>query len=137
MRTAFCSPGSFLPGSAIAFLMAACAVPADDVQVATMPMRDALDLSRQPAIPSTTRRSEFVPHLVTVTTPPGAPRPLLSAPDVRLAYLYEWVDLEGNKHFGEWVAIPVAGFNWIMSNGEHPPIDGSGGQAPPAREPQN
>ncbi len=59
---------------------------------------------------------------------------MLTAPDVRLAYLYEWIDTEGNKHFGEWVAIPVAGFDWIMSDGARQSLDGSTGDVAPAAE---
>jgi hypothetical protein len=114
--------------------LGACAVPATDVKVATMPMRSALDLTREPASAGIEPRREGMPHLVAANIPAGAPRPLLSTPDVRLAYLYEWVDAEGNKHFGEWVAIPVSGFDWIMSDGLRKPIDGRGAQATPAAE---
>jgi hypothetical protein len=123
-----------LASAAAALLLGACAVPATDVKVATMPMRSALELSRESSGASVPPRKDSVPHLVAADIPPGAPRPLLSAPDVRLAYLYEWVDGEGNKHFGEWVAIPVSGFDWVMSDGLHKPIDGRAAQPAPAME---
>jgi hypothetical protein len=116
-----------------AVLLAGCAVPATQVEVSTLPMRSAFELSRQAASPPAAA-ADPVPRLVPAPLPRGAQRPLLSAPDVRLAYLYEWIDTEGNKHFGEWVAIPVAGFNWIMNDGAHQALDGSTGDAAPAAE---
>jgi hypothetical protein len=63
------------------------------------------------------------------TAPPGAPQPVLAPPDIRMAYLYEWVDEEGNKHFGGWVAIPLAGFDWVMTDGSNPQLRDSGTDA--------
>jgi hypothetical protein len=119
--------------ASLCLALAACAIPATQVEVPTMPMRDALELSRSRP-PLEPAAGPELPRLVSANLPKGAPRPLLSTPDVRLAYLYEWVDAEGNKHFGEWVAIPVAGFDWIMSDGAHAAIDGSGAESAPARE---
>jgi hypothetical protein len=123
-----------IPVSLAATCLAGCAVPATQVKVPTMPMRDALELSRATVAAAPPPRADSLPHLVAANIPEGAPRPLLSAPDVRLAYLYEWVDGEGNKHFGEWVAIPVAGFDWVMSDGLRKSIDGSTPQPAPAIE---
>jgi hypothetical protein len=50
-----------------------------------------------------------------------------------MAYLYEWIDAEGNKHFGGWVAIPLVGFNWVMTDGSNAPLRHSGVDA---RQPQ-
>jgi len=64
------------------------------------------------------------------TPPPGGPlpsgisRPIVSLPDVRLAYLYEWVDAEGNRHFGAWVAIPLSPARWILPDGSTASLDG-------------
>lgn len=128
------SPLSLLAtGLWVVACLCACAVPATQVEVPTMSMRNALDLARQPS-PSAPAPPDPVPRLAPAPIPKGAPRPMLSSPDVRLAYLYEWVDAEGNKHFGEWVAIPVAGFDWIMSDGAQEAIDGSDGLVPPTQE---
>jgi hypothetical protein len=116
-----------------AAMLGACATPATQVEVPTLPMRDALEQARQQAI-LVPPRADPLPKLLAPVLPEGAPRPLLSTPDVRLAYLYEWVDFEGNKHFGEWVAIPVSGFDWIMSDGGREPLNGSTGGNPPAAE---
>ncbi len=96
-------------------------------------MQQALEIAREqgsgrPELPGRG------PQLVPGNLPIGAPLPLLSTPEVRMAYLYEWVDGEGNKHFGEWVAIPLGGFDWIMSDGVHATIDGGSGEAAPAVE---
>jgi hypothetical protein len=102
----------------------ACAVPATEVTVPTMPMHQALDLARIDASALSPPPRELS-RLAPATAPPGAQEPLLGVPEVRLAYLYEWIDPDGNKHFGEWVAIPVAGFNWIMNDGSRPPLEPS------------
>lgn len=102
-------------------LLNSCAVPATQVVVPTESMRDALQQAR------TAPRSDSVGelqlrHAARSAAPPGAPQPLLAPPDVRMAYIYEWVDNEGNKHFGGWVAIPVAGFDWVMTDGSSAPL---------------
>jgi len=99
-------------------LLAGCAIPATQVTVPTESMRDALQQARG------ARRTEPanempLRHQMRSTAPPGAPQPMLAPPDVRMAYLYEWVDAEGNKHFGGWVAIPLAGFDWVMTDGSN------------------
>lgn len=125
-RARFCA-------AAAAYALSACAVPATEVEVATMPMRTALDLTR-PNLPLGTQSGGGLPRLIEPTLPKGAERPLLSTPDVRLAYLYEWIDSEGNKHFGEWVAILVTGFDWIMSDGTHETMVKSAGPPAPSTE---
>lgn len=97
-------------------LLAGCAIPATQVAVPTESMRDALQQARG------ARRIELandtpLRHQMRSTAPPGAPQPMLAPPDIRMAYLYEWIDGEGNKHFGGWVAIPLAGFDWVMTDG--------------------
>jgi hypothetical protein len=51
-----------------------------------------------------------------------------------MAYLYEWVDAEGNKHFGGWVAIPLAGFDWVMTDGSNVELDTHPGTNEPGPE---
>jgi hypothetical protein len=113
-------------------VLAGCAVPATQVTVATESMPEALQQARRAA------RVEAVNDLplrrpARSVSPPGAPEPMFAQPDVRMAYLYEWVDAEGNKHFGGWVAIPLAGFDWVMSDGSNPPL---GPRSGPARTDQ-
>jgi hypothetical protein len=105
----------------IGALLTGCALPATQVTVPTESMQDALQQARGAA------RAEVAnePPLrrpARSASPPGAPEPMFAQPDVRMAYLYEWVDVEGNKHFGGWVAIPLGGFDWVMSDGSNPPL---------------
>ena len=102
-------------------LLSGCAVPATEVAVPTMPMHEALERAR--AQNGATLDHPAVPLPPAASMPAGAPRSLISAPEVRLAFLYEWIDAEGNRHFGEWVAIPITGFDWVMDDGSRAPID--------------
>jgi hypothetical protein len=127
--------------------LSACATPAASVKVPTMPMGTALDKARttrfapEPAggslLGSGTAPAP-APAAPTPTAGNEPPRPIVTAADVRLAYLYEWVDGEGNHHFGSWVAIAVAPPRWILSNGAAVPLDpastSSAGAAPLAAE---
>jgi hypothetical protein len=105
----------------VSTFLAGCAIPATKVSVPTESMREALQQARgvrrvEPANEMPLR------HHMRSTAPPGAPLPKLAPPDIRMAYLYEWVDAEGNKHFGGWVAIPLAGFDWVMTDGSNSPL---------------
>jgi hypothetical protein len=110
-------------------LLASCAIPATQVMVPTESMRDALQQTHTHRVDSVNDMQQH--HPPRSSAPPGAPQPLLTPPDVRMAYLYEWVDGEGNKHFGSWVAIPLAGFDWVMTDGSNPPV------APPTTDAAN
>lgn len=105
--------------AAVAACLCACAVPATQVQVPTKSMREALEQSRTPRSPVTA-----IPEPIR-SAPPGAPRPNLSTPEVRMAYLYDWVDREGNQHFGSWVAIALSGYDWILGPGSRSPASGA------------
>ncbi len=107
-------------------LLASCAIPATQVAVPTESMRDALQQAR--ALHRTESANDTpLRHQMRSTAPPGAPQPMLAPPDIRMVYLYEWVDGEGNKHFGNWVAIPLAGFDWVMTDGARPQISDPSG----------
>ncbi len=98
--------------------LAGCATPATGVDVPTLSMRKALDRarSRAPGLPD--------PAPARVSGGPAVgPQALVSPPDIRMAYLYEWVDPEGNKYFGAWVAIPVNGYEWVMVDGSRSSLD--------------
>jgi hypothetical protein len=120
-------------GAAALLFLNACATPATEVEVPTMPMHQALALAQQQGTAGGIRLDPAA-HVLASSVSKGAPRPQLSPPDVRMAYLYEWVDAEGNKHFGEWIAIPIAGFDWIMSDGSRSAVDGSAAETAPAQE---
>jgi len=107
----------------------ACAVPATEVAVQTMPMQQAFELARIEAGTAYRPQAETA-RLAPTAAPPGIQEPMLGVPEVRLAYLYEWIDGDGNKHFGEWVAIPIAGFEWIMNDGTRAPLDSGAREKP-------
>lgn len=112
-----------LPMAVIAaVLLVACARPATDVQVPTMSMHEALQRARAEP-PADADLPALLLRPDALQLPSDAPHALLSAPQVRMAYLYDWIDPEGNKHFGEWVAIPVGGLDWIMNDGTRAPLD--------------
>jgi hypothetical protein len=103
-------------------LVCGCAIPATRVAVPTESMHEALQQAR--SIHRLEPNLEVPLHRSALSAgPPGAPRPVLAPPDIRMAYLYEWVDAEGNKHFGGWVAIPLAGFDWVMTDGSNVGLD--------------
>ncbi len=87
-----------------------------------MPMHEALDRARAEP-PIVTDLRPMLARADVVRPQKEIPQALLSAPQVRLAYLYEWIDAEGNKHFGEWIAIPIGGYDWIMNDGSRSPLD--------------
>jgi len=111
-----------LAGLSPTFLIAACAIPATEVAVETMPMRKALEISRADGDVTATVEHNVAP-IERRSLPPALQGTILSTPDVRLAYLYEWIDTDGNKHYGEWVAIPVSNSRWVMSDGTQAPIE--------------
>ena len=117
-----------------AFLLAACAMPATQVAVPTESMREALQQTRATHREERTNESPQRQPLRSAA-PPGAPQPVLTPPDVRMAYLYEWIDAEGNKHFGGWVAIPLGGFDWVMTDGSNVPLNPLNRAAPATGEP--
>jgi hypothetical protein len=106
-----------LAAVASTLLCASCVSSAGSVHVPTMSMREALALTRNddalPAVPAAARERERG------TSPPA----LVAPPEVRMAWLYEWVDDAGNRHFGGWVAIPLRGFGWVMGDGTEEAID--------------
>jgi hypothetical protein len=105
-----------------------CAVPASRVAVPTESMQEALKQARDTQQADLTSEVPLrrVPRF---PSPPGAPKPVLAPPDVRMAYFYEWVDSENNKHFGGWVGIPLTGYDWIMKDVPNPNIAHPGSDA--------
>ena len=85
-------------------------------------MRKALEISRADGDVTATVEHNVAP-IERRSLPPALQGTILSTPDVRLAYLYEWIDTDGNKHYGEWVAIPVSNSRWVMSDGTQAPIE--------------
>ena len=101
-----------------ALALSACAVPATNVSVPTMSMNQALKQARGDSLRVLETAAVMPPrHGDDAGTGSPIPRPAIRPPDIRMAYLYSWVDAEHNKHFGSWVAIPVSDFDW--AEGDH------------------
>jgi hypothetical protein len=113
-----------------AALLAGCATPAVNVKVPTMPMEQAYRASVQGGVPLAPPAGA---RIVETTVRPDRPAPVVAAPDIRLAFFYQWVDADGNLHYPSWVAIPVETFRWVLPElGGAVPLDGSRAQVPPA-----
>ena len=116
-------PGLVCLGAAA---LGACAHPATDIKVDTMSMQQAL-ASTQPAwqIQAATLGSGGAARADAV---PDA-SPWVTAPTIALAYVYNWIDVQGNRHLGEWVAMAIQGFDWNPEAGQPHPRGGSNNPA--------
>jgi hypothetical protein len=112
------------PSSLVACLMATmaismitgCATPATQVQVTTLSMHDALAADKpRPRDPVTD--TAHLSSLQTATAPASAPAAPFRTPEVHLAYVFDWIDDAGFRHFGQWVAMPIGSFQWVMNEG--------------------
>ncbi len=92
-------------------MIAGCATPGDQVKVPTMSVEDAWNQRQQADFGITTSR------IVTPSMKPALPYPVVSAPDIRLAFIKSWIDLTGNRHYGNWVAIQVDNPKWVLPDG--------------------
>ena len=116
----------FLLGLAV--LAGCAATPATEIKVETMSMEKAYAAShaKQNAADSAGQESRIVRALVS----PGRPAPIVLPPDIRMGYVYEWIDAEGNMHYPGWVAIQVEAFKWVMPEIGAVPMDGSVSRPP-------
>ncbi len=112
----------------VAIISTGCATPATEVKVPTMNMDAALAESRAAQSPAQAIKPQA--RIVRSVLSPDRPAPLVSAPDVRLAYVFEWTDTQGNLHYPGWVAIPVDTFKWIIPDVGTVPMDGSVANSP-------
>jgi hypothetical protein len=62
------------------------------------------------------------------------PVPAITPPDIRMAYVYSWVDREGTMHFPSWTAVVVRDYQWVVPGLGVTPL--TGGQGQPAPNPQ-
>jgi hypothetical protein len=109
-------------------LLAGCATPATQVKVPTMTVEQAWR--------ARTTQDYAVGPSTRIMKPAGqavAPFPIISAPNIRLAYIKPWKDESGNYHYGHWVAIQIESPKWLLPDGTVDPIDGRGAQSAPAR----
>ena len=111
----------------VAICLGGCATPASDIHVATLSMREALDRTTagtsMAAIPVNPADQAAQVSAMPIPRPSQVPLPALAAPDVRLAWLFDWVDAEGNRHYGSWVAIAITPARWVLTDGSTLPVD--------------
>lgn len=119
--------GAALVGSVLA---GCAATPATEIKVPTMSMEQAYTASRQ-AQSSANPAPES--RIVRALVSPGRPAPVVTPPDIRMAYVYEWIDAEGNLHYPGWVAIQVEAYKWVMPDVGAVPMDGSVSRPPVAK----
>lgn len=116
--------------SVVLAVLTGCATPANEVKIPTMPMESAYAASQE-AQGSARQAPES--KIVRAVIAPGRPAPLVTAPVVRMAYSYEWIDSEGNMHYPGWMAIQVDTFKWVMPDEGPVPMDGSVAKPPIAK----
>lgn len=103
----------------ISAMVAGCASTAADVKVPTMSMQQAWSSSGTATLDSSQQVSG---RTINALVRQDQPLPIVSAPDIRMAYIYQSTDAEGNMHYGSWVAIPVSSFKWLMPEGAAMPM---------------
>jgi hypothetical protein len=86
-------------------------------------------IAAQLALAAGAPTAQTAPSSAAPPLPADLPRPVVTLPDVRLAYLFEWVDDDGTRHFGGWVAIAVSASRWILSDGSTEALEGPRGAA--------
>ena len=103
----------------VAVVVSACATPAVQVKVPTMTVAEAWNAAARPALPPSGQGLDARWRADADKT--QAPVPVLSAPDVRMAYLKARTDASGNRHFGTWVAMQVRLPRWVLPDGSIDP----------------
>lgn len=112
-------------------LLSACATPPTEVMVPTQSMQDAYRSSRGAQDTSTFKtESRIVQSVVTS----DRPVPVITPPDIRMAYVYAWVDSDGTVHYPSWTGIAVKDFQWVIPALGNAPMNGSIQQQPPQPE---
>lgn len=100
-----------------ALVLAGCASSATQVKVPTKSMEEAWKAT------STDRGAEAAEgRLDGAVLRQEQPLPVVSAPDIRMAFIFPATDAEGNMHYGSWVALPIDTFKWIMPEGVKAPM---------------
>jgi len=102
-------------GCILAFLQGGCASPAVDVKVPTMTVPQAWNAAAEADF------GDVKAELKPAGAPSAMPSPVISAPDIRMAYITPWRDELGNRHFGSWVAIQVQAPRWVSPDGRLEP----------------
>ena len=116
------------------FCLAACATPAVQVKVPVMTVSEAWTGAARASLPAD--EGPVDARLSSAADPSPAPVPVLSAPDIRMAYIKPWTDAEGNRHFGTWVALQVRAARWVLPDGSIESFDAGAGAAAPFSRPE-
>lgn len=104
---------------ALTVVLAGCATSAAEIKVPTVSMEEAWKAGST----QSGRAAEGTPgRLVGAVLRQEQPLPVVSAPDIRMAYIYSAPDAEGNMHYGSWVALPIDTFKWLMPEGVRLPM---------------
>ena len=110
----------------LALTLAGCTTPGARVAVPTMSVEQAWTTGR------TVEVAPVAARVIDAGGAPTRPQPLMSAPQVRLAYIKPWTDAAGNRHYGSWIALPVDAPQWVLPDGTLPPVDTTRPQSHPA-----
>lgn len=116
-------------GLSVIATLAGCATPATTVKVPTMSVQDAWRAGETRDVASLNGR------VVSPAMKAPAPYPVISPPEIRLAYVKPWKDAEGNLHYGNWIAIQLYPARWQLPDGSVDAVDRRGTANAPARQP--
>jgi Type IV conjugative transfer system lipoprotein (TraV) len=97
-------------------LLTGCATPASRVKVTTLSVQEAWNQRANQDYGIAARE-------VKPAHPAGSVFPVVSAPDIRMAYMRPWKDDAGNYHYGGWIALYVDPPKWVLPDGSLDPIE--------------
>lgn len=103
---------------ALTVVLTGCATSAAEIKVPTISMEEAWKATPN----QSPRTGEAQGRLVGAVLRQEQPLPVVSAPDIRMAYIFSAPDAEGNMHYGSWVALPIDTFKWLMPEGARLPM---------------
>jgi hypothetical protein len=99
--------------------LAGCATSAAEIKVPTTSMEEAWKASSSD---SSKGADAATGRVVGAVLRQDQPLPVVSAPDIRMAYVFPATDADGNMHYGSWVALPIDSFKWLMPEGGKMPM---------------
>lgn len=110
---------AIFPTLALAVVLSGCASTAAEIKVPTTSMEEAWNST---PVQSSRANDGVQGRVVGAVLRQEQPLPVVSAPDIRMAYIYSAPDAEGNMHYGSWVALPIDTFKWLMPEGARLPM---------------
>lgn len=115
------------------FTLVACGTPPLEVKVPTQSMQDAYRASSGGFIGSSAD-AKVESRIIRSVVTSDRPVPVVTPPDIRMAYVYAWVDSDGTVHYPSWTGIAVKDFQWVIPSLGTIPMNGSLQQTPPQPE---